>query len=374
MSSKSGLEKTSSVRREIELDFVRGVAILMVLTFHYQRFDPLPLPAPLRVIMSFGWTGVDLFFVLSGFLVGGLMMKEWKATGGVEIGRFLKRRAFKIWPSYYLFLLVVTVLHVRPLKEFFWQNLFNVQNYVLSSLSHTWSLAVEEQFYLGLAALMALWTWRKWRSGPLLATCLGLAVAVEIERAVLLMNGKLIYYGTHTRIDAMLLGVALATTRHFYPAWFQRVRSMWPVQVVLVLLALAGLYWCSLSGIEAEHMPQPWLITLVDYGCAALLLLLYKPSVPGEPARSHGWLYQAVAKLGIYSYGIYLWHISAERPVDWVLAHSPRSIVPAVSLVLPFVLAGVLGVIATKAVELPALRLRERLVPSRIPEARIPNA
>jgi peptidoglycan/LPS O-acetylase OafA/YrhL len=374
MSSKSGLEKTSSVRREIELDFVRGVAILMVLTFHYQRFDPLPLPAPLRVIMSFGWTGVDLFFVLSGFLVGGLMMKEWKATGGVEIGRFLKRRAFKIWPSYYLFLLVVTVLHVRPLKEFFWQNLFNVQNYFLSSLSHTWSLAVEEQFYLGLAALMALWTWRKWRSGPLLATCLGLAVAVEIERAVLLLNGKLVYYGTHTRIDAMLLGVALATTRQFYPAWFQRVRSMWHVQVVLVLLALAGLYWCSLSGIEAEHMPQPWLITLVDYGCAALLLLLYKPSVPGEPARSHGWLYRAVARLGIYSYGIYLWHISAERPVDWVLAHSPRSVAPAVSLALPFLLAGLLGVIATKAVELPALRLRERLVPSRIPEARIPNA
>jgi peptidoglycan/LPS O-acetylase OafA/YrhL len=374
MSSKSGLEKTSSVRREIELDFVRGVAILMVLTFHYQRFDPLPLPHPLRVVMSFGWTGVDLFFVLSGFLVGGLMMKEWKATGGVETGRFLKRRAFKIWPSYYLFLLVATLLHVRPLKEFFWQNLFNVQNYIFSSLSHTWSLAVEEQFYLGLAALMALWTWRKWRSGPLLATCLGLAVAVEIERAVLLLHGRMVYYYTHTRIDAMLLGVALAATRQFYPAWFQRVRSMRLVQMVLVVLALVGLYWCSLSGIEAERMPQPWLITIVDYGCAALLLLLYTPSVSGEPVRSHGWLYRAVARLGIYSYGIYLWHISAERPVDWVLAHSPRAMVPAVSLALPFVLAVVMGVVATKAVELPALRLRERLVPSRVPEARIPNA
>jgi peptidoglycan/LPS O-acetylase OafA/YrhL len=177
----------------------------------------------------------------------------------------------------------------------------------------------------------------------------------------------------------MLLGVSLATMRQFYPAWFQRVRSMWLAQVVLVLLALAGLYWCSLSGIAAERMPQPWLITLVDYGCAALLLLLYKPSVAkpsvaGEPARSHGWLYRAVARLGIYSYGIYLWHVSVERPVVWVLAHSPRSVAPAVSLVLPFVLAVALGVIATKAVELPALRLRERLVPSRIPEARIPNA
>jgi len=375
MTGQQPAAKTSGVKREIELDFVRGIAILLVLTFHYQRYDPIPLPRPLRVVLSFGWTGVDLFFVLSGFLVGGLLMKEWKATGGVELGRFLKRRGFKIWPSYYVYLLVVTVLHVRPLREFFWQNLFNVQNYFPTSLSHTWSLAVEEQFYLGMAALMALWLWRKWRPGALLATCLALAVGVEIERAVMVsVGGFNIYPTTHTRIDAMLLGVALAATRQFYPAWFQRLQSLWPVLCLLVALALQQLYSDSQYFLAPEQMQYPFLLTFVDYGCAALLLLLYRPrGGPGQDGRRpHGWLYRAVARLGIFSYGIYLWHISVERPVDWSIRHSPPALAPVVSVVMPYLLAVVLGVAATKAVELPALRLRERLVPSRIPEARIP--
>jgi peptidoglycan/LPS O-acetylase OafA/YrhL len=62
MTEKRPAGKTSSVKREIELDFVRGIAILLVLTFHYQRYDPLPLPGPVRVVMSFGWIGVDLFW------------------------------------------------------------------------------------------------------------------------------------------------------------------------------------------------------------------------------------------------------------------------------------------------------------------------
>jgi peptidoglycan/LPS O-acetylase OafA/YrhL len=236
----------------------------MVLTFHYGRFDPLPLAAPVLTVLKFGWTGVDLFFVLSGFLVGGLMMREWKATGGVEIGRFLKRRAFKIWPSYYLFLAVVTVLHVRPLREFFWQNLLNVQNYVPSSLSHTWSLAVEEQFYLGMAALLGLWTWRKWRAGSLLTVCLALAVVVEVNRAVQLMQGREIYFYTHTRIDAMLLGVSLAVMRQFYPAWFERVRGAWPLHLALIASAAVQLYVATLTGLAAEQMREPLLITSVD--------------------------------------------------------------------------------------------------------------
>jgi peptidoglycan/LPS O-acetylase OafA/YrhL len=366
--------KTSNVKREIELDFVRGIAILMVLTFHYQRFDPLPLPAPLHTVLDFGWAGVDVFFVLSGFLVGGLMMREWKATGGVEVGRFLKRRAFKIWPSYYLFLFVVAGMHVRPLKDFFWQNFFNVQNYFPSTLSHTWSLAVEEQFYLGMAALMALWTWRKWHPAALLTTCLVLAAAVEIERAALLYHLRIVYPYTHTRIDAMLLGVSLAVLRNFYPVWFEKLQALWPLHCLLVVAALVKLYSVCQYGYPPEILQDPWLITVVDYASAALLLLLYRPRKTGQlQGPKHGLLYRGVALLGIYSYGVYLWHISVERPVEWSIAHSPAALAPAVSLVLPYLLAVVLGVIATKAVELPALRLRERLVPSRIPEAQIPK-
>lgn len=73
---------------------------------------------------TFGWIGVDLFFVLSGFPVGGLTLEEWRVTGKVDAIRFLKRRAFRIWPAYYLFLFVAAIAHVRPLRSFFWQNVF----------------------------------------------------------------------------------------------------------------------------------------------------------------------------------------------------------------------------------------------------------
>ena len=216
--------KPASPKREIELDFIRGVAILLVLNFHYQSHDRLTSSPFLLRIQTFGWIGVDIFFVLSGFLVGGLMLKEWRVTGKVDALRFLKRRAFKIWPSYYLFLLVAAIAHVRPWNSFLWQNLLNIQNYIPTTLSHTWSLAVEEHFYLGLAALIALCSIRRWRVSSLLIGCIATALAVEALRAVLILTHRSFFFYTHTRIDALLLGVALAILRQFYPEWFARLQ------------------------------------------------------------------------------------------------------------------------------------------------------
>ena len=364
--------QTSPTRREIELDFIRGVAILLVLVFHYRTHNLLITSDVLNHIQSFGWAGVDVFFVLSGFLVGGLMMKEWQRTGSVDALRFLQRRAFKIWPAYYVFLLVATLLRVRPLKDFFWQNLFNVQNYIPSSLGHTWSLAVEEQFYLALAALVFLFTARHWRPQTLIATCLTVAVLVEILRAVLLMHGHPVYTYTHTRIDALLLGVSLAALRTFWPQRFHALQR----QTAPLLLVLAVGLWRLYVDRDAFPLPDelisPWLITFVDYAAASLLLLLYRPDL--RPAGGRSRPYRLVARIGIYSYGIYLWHISVERPVDWTVAHVPRAFVAVTSTLLPYVLAIPLGIVATKAVEIPFLRIRERLFPSRTPEPHIPNA
>ncbi|MGC1383685.1 MAG: acyltransferase, partial [Candidatus Acidiferrales bacterium] len=86
-----------------ELDFLRGIAILMVMAYH---FEQAPADHPiLRAIQTpgkmLGQTGVDVFFVLSGFLVGGLLLKEYKITGKLRTKRFLLRRGLKIWPAYY---------------------------------------------------------------------------------------------------------------------------------------------------------------------------------------------------------------------------------------------------------------------------------
>ncbi len=352
-------------RREIELDFIRGIAILLVLVFHYRTRDRILSSPLLDRIQSFGWTGVDIFFVLSGFLVGGLMLKEWQTTGEVDSLRFLKRRAFKIWPAYYLFLLVAAVIHVRPLKDFLWQNLLNIQNYIPTTLSHTWSLAVEEHFYLSLAAIMALCSSRRWRPSTLLIGCIAGALSVEILRSVLILRHRSFFFYTHTRIDALLLGVALAILRYFYPERLAILQQQRILLYLVVAAALCALYFDTEAIPEPQSMTSPFLITLVDYASAALLLLLY------SPGKQHGRAYRLVARMGGFSYGIYLWHVSVLRPVDWAVQHLPPAAGPATSTFLPYLLAIPLGILATKLVELPFLRLRERLVPATIPEPHV---
>ena len=359
------LSKPAALKREIELDFIRGIAILLVLVFHY-RTRKILLSSPfLQRIQAFGWAGVDIFFVLSGFLVGGLLMKEWKANGKVDCFRFLKRRGFKIWPSYYLFLVVAAIIHVRPLKSFLWQNLLNIQNYVPTTLSHTWSLAVEEHFYLLLVGIMALCSLRRWRPSALLIGCAAAAVSVEILRAALILAHRPFFFYTHARIDALLIGVALAILRYFYPDWLATLQRQRTVLCLIVAAALVALYFDTDAIPEPQSMSSPFLVTLVDYASAALLLLLYRPG------KRRGIPYRLVARMGLFSYGIYLWHVSVLRPVDWAVQHVPQSVAPATSTFLPYLLAIPLGIVATKLVEQPFLRLRERLTPASKPEPRI---
>ncbi len=355
-------------KREIELDFIRGIAILLVLGFHYRTRELLISSPLLDRLQASGWVGVDIFFVLSGFLVGGLMLNEWKTTGRIDAWRFLKRRAFKIWPAYYFFLVTATAFHVRPLREFFWQNLLNVQNYFPSSLSHTWSLAVEEHFYIALAAVMGLFAFIRWRPATLFAGCFVTAVSVEALRAMLIIFHRPFYFYTHTRIDALLIGVMLAVLRHFYPERFHGLgRRRW-LLILLVAMAAVALYAETDPARAPHEMTSPFLITIVDYGSAALLLLLYRPRT------SHSVLYRIVARVGVYSYGIYLWHVSVERPVEFIAGHAPAFAGEVVSTILPYVFAIALGVATTRAIELPFMRLRDRILPPANYEPPVPVA
>src|SRR5947209_325993 len=154
-------------KRDIRLDVLRGIAVLLVLCNHF------PVDASRAGILSrlagplqrFGWTGVDLFFVLSGFLVGGLLIKEMNQRGTMQVGRFWIRRGFKIWPSYYLFLLFIwsqVTLQLDKRQTLAPAFLF-LQNYIAPRLcprGHLWTLAIEEHFYLVLPVLLLLLTFR----------------------------------------------------------------------------------------------------------------------------------------------------------------------------------------------------------------------
>lgn len=144
------------VARLPELDFARAIAITLALGWHFYTpsdfviLNLIQLPGHL-----IGWAGVDLFFVLSGFLIGGLIFREIDQTGEFNARRFLIRRAFKIWPVLYLYVVLLVLTGRYSPIEIVPQTLFHLQNYWVTPASHLWSLAVEEHFYVFFAITAA---------------------------------------------------------------------------------------------------------------------------------------------------------------------------------------------------------------------------
>ena len=152
MTSSNKPASVSAGRNEY-IDLLRGLAILTVMMFHH--------PVTLKYV-KFGGISVPLFFVLSGFLVGGLVFKEIKRTGKLNVSRFVFRRGFKIWPQFYFMILIIPLLQYSAGKltgntfvEFnrdyltgFKGELTMLQNYFGNIYGVTWSLAVEEHFYV----------------------------------------------------------------------------------------------------------------------------------------------------------------------------------------------------------------------------------
>src|SRR5216683_4653272 len=135
------------------LDLLRALAVLLVLGRHTPPPEPGVL-APLRVLGKIwyesGWIGVDLFFVLSGFLVSGLFFSEFRRHGDVRVWRFLVRRGFKIYPPFYAMLLATLIYYHFPggkVGELLRNEAIFLQNYWGGIWNHTWSLDTEEHFY-----------------------------------------------------------------------------------------------------------------------------------------------------------------------------------------------------------------------------------
>jgi peptidoglycan/LPS O-acetylase OafA/YrhL len=352
-------------RRNVELDFVRGIAILLVMVSHadlYSRPDQVPAEA-LWAIKRIGWSGVELFFVLSGFLVGGLLVREYAKTGAVNARRFLLRRGFKIWPPYYAFLLVQIIGRKHPLYTFAVPNLLHLQNYLGTSISHTWTLSLEEHFYILLSFSFMWMASRRASARTLMASISIVCAAVFVVRTITALHGNIdgaINY-THCRLDGLLFGVALAVLRELRPRIFEALgRRKWP----LILVSLAG--FAVLFTIEKPSLNMlTWGFEVVYAGYAALLLLIY---FHFQRFRRTFWV-RGIAYLGLYSYGIYLWHNATRPPVRYLVGHLPGTLQFPVGIALEATCMVAIGVVATRLIEWPMLRIRERIAGN--PERRV---
>jgi peptidoglycan/LPS O-acetylase OafA/YrhL len=363
--------ETGRSQRLIGLDLLRLAAVAMVLGVHTE-----PIPAewvsPLRPLMEWwragGGLGVDLFFVLSGYLVSGLLFAEYRSRGEISISRFYVRRAWKIYPSFYALILFSIVFEslagerVRP-KPFLAEAFF-LQSYLGAYWNHTWTLAVEEHFYLLLPLGLAIMAKRgrgaadPFRAVP--ALVLGLAAAFLAVRAANFAvrdEYRLIkhVFATHLRLDSLLFGVAIAYIHHFHREWFCRTFRPWRYVLLAGGAATLGglLIWPGSVTMWYVHTLG---FTQFYLGAAGVLVAVLMCEIPRNR------LTLPLATLGSYSYSIYLWHMAIMR---WVVPHLEETLSWQSRTALYLAGAFVIGVSMAKLVELPTLRLRDRLYPSR---------
>jgi peptidoglycan/LPS O-acetylase OafA/YrhL len=297
------------------LDGVRALAVLAVLAFH-EQFAAFPG----------GFLGVDVFFVLSGYLITDLLVAQWNRRGRLDLKGFWTRRARRLLPALAVMLVTVTAAvaviepgqlgALRPAliaavtySSNWWQAAQH-QSYFAGfgpppPLQHLWSLAIEEQFYLVwpliLVAVLLTSQSRRLRAG---VAWLG-AVASAVAMAVIYVPGadpSRVYYGTDTHASALLIGSALALT---WP--LQQLRSASGRSVVRAdvagLAGIAVLAWAMghFSGSDPALYPAGLFLAALAAGG-----LVLAAASPGSVSAMLGW--NPLRWLGIRSYGIYLWH------------------------------------------------------------------
>lgn len=343
--------------RNRSLDILRAVAILLVFCYHSEGA---------LLVSRFGWTGVDLFFVLSGYLVSGLLFREYRLTGGVRPGRFLLRRGFKIYPQFYLLTGVTVVGTYVVANGPVWGQVsaeaFFYQNYARGLWGHTWSLAVEEHFYLLLCAAVISMARRGgedpfrllplWIAGAA-AGVLGLRVATWLAGPEITEYGNV--FPSHLRMDSFLGGVLVAYYQVFHPErmreWMRKT-APWLAPASIALLA-------PVSFLKRE---DPFMVTvgftMVSWAFVLLLLSVLYPVRP----MGDGWGSRAMVQLGQMSYAFYLWRAPVILAGDWI-GGMPVN----VKLVATFATSFVLAYASTRWVEAPMLRLRDRMVPAPAP-------
>ena len=352
------MEKSSIVQGRIpSLDGIRGFAILLVLYFHTY----LPYSGG-------GFIGVDIFFVLSGFLITHLLIREYTKNGKVSFYKFFARRALRLAPA---ILLLITVLYCysviflndaeikHNLNEIFYTLLY-LSNWAraldllpMDYLGHTWSLSIEEQFYI-FWPLSFLLLYRIFQSQKKILIVIACLICITwIWRVGLVYNGESparLYNGTDTRADALLMGCLLA----FSLPW---IRRLYEKNALFRILQNSGAYIAIiffLSLLPILHWKNAnlyiWYYPVIELMSATLIISIYL-----NKSKYLNYLFanRILSWLGVISYGLYLWHY----PVYRLLEDSGMQPVQVGLYGIPISLA--IAAFSYYLIERPTLRLKK---------------
>ncbi len=359
------------------LDHLRALAIILVFLCHYRAYDR---PAWVNEIGLFGWTGVDLFFVLSGYLIGNQLMQQLKIRQAIGFSEFYLNRALRIFPAYFAVVFLYFAFPfirerdgIAPL----WQFLTFTQNFDLdfgneATFSHAWSLSIEEQFYL----LLPISLWLVARTGTLkrgfLIFC-GIFILGLLLRGINWMHfmkpfydggvtdnrfvtyNKWVYYPTYNRLDGLMVGVAIAAIMNYRPRWRAWQATRGNQLLVAGLILLAGAYFL-MRGDRLAFWPTLLGYPLLSVAYGMMVFAALSPSCILYRIR-----WKVSTLIAALSYGMYLCHKFLNHlmqgPLDaWGLAKD-GSLRVLICLAVSILGAWLLNFL----VEYPFMTLRRRL-------------
>lgn len=349
------------------LDALRSAAILLVICGHYIGADGGAPDSPLGrfVLFEYGWVGVDLFFILSGLLIGRQLWRELFSTGTVQVGRFILRRGYRIWPLYFFFLLVPAVVTLGRYAS--WPDWVFLSNYFTGALPGGWSLSTEEQFYIGVPLLMV--ALRRYVKGSGWFVVLWGLIGVELlgrfftiaEYASRGMSRPEIAgatrYNFHLHFSGLIIGLMIALLSQVRPGWFERKEGRFSWRG-LAVFACAAIIAVLIHGLADQVFPYVALALIFG---GLTVWVLWDASIVTRPLNSHA--FYLVSRL---AFGMYLNHI-------FIMIVTGSIVVPALVRLFgntpPAFFLGLLFTVVTSVlvatvtfvlVEHPFLQMRER--------------
>jgi peptidoglycan/LPS O-acetylase OafA/YrhL len=335
------------------LDTLRALAVTLVLVDHYRVTDHL-----FRAHPELGWTGVMIFFVLSGFLITSILLKEHDKTGSISLRNFYRRRAFRIFPAFYCCWILATVVDLA-FHEFYWKGALTSFFYMMDygrafhagelAYSHmwiSWSLAIEEKFYL-LWPLLLIVLLKKKRSAMLRAMVL-IILGLWTYRALLYLGAGVrwsyVYCAFEMRADALLVGCLLAILVADHSTRLVCCRVLrWQWLSVLPPLLLA---WMVLRPSANRALFLLFWSLQPPIVAAMLLQTAYWGARSWSFCRS-----RIVRVVALLSYSLYLYHPLGSKLV--YLLHIPHN-GRASAVLVP-----VLAIASYRFVERPFMRMRD---------------
>ncbi|MGG7550920.1 acyltransferase family protein [Chryseobacterium arthrosphaerae] len=303
------------------LDHLRAAAIILVLMYHYRAFKH---PQWIDDIGRFGWTGVDLFFVLSGFLISGQLFKEIERKGNFSLKIFYIKRFFRIIPAYFFTLFLYFAFpffREREALSPLWKFVTFTQNYGLNvidrgTFSHAWSLCIEEQFYLFLPLLLLILA--KTRLFKYLPVLLIGVITFSLMVRIVMWNQYIIpvqpdsldfwrlwymkiYYPTHTRLDGLGMGVLIGYLMQYSSGFKRKVHHHGNLIFISGLVLLGVSLWVCNEQTSERVSVFGFTPVALSYG----LIVLSAVSESSFLYRSKSYI---TAQLAALSYAIYLSH------------------------------------------------------------------